>query len=94
MIKYVVQHKITKCFRIAFKITHISDENEYLKEKYNFLASACDVGKFLIVDEGTGIHFVMSGHAFNEGYDIVKRTVMYPAIPFANFSYSFTEVIL
>lgn len=83
MIKYLVQHKITKCFRIAFRITHISDENKYLKEKYNFLASACDVGKFLIVDEGTGIHFVMSGHAFNEGYDIVKRTVIYPAIPFA-----------
>lgn len=83
MIKYLVQHKITKCFRIAFRITHISDENKYLKEKYNFLASACDVGKFLIVDEGTGIHFVLSGYAFYEGYDIVKRTVMYPAIPFA-----------
>lgn len=81
MIKYVVQHKITKCFRIAFKITHISDENEYLKEKYNFLVSACSVGKFLIVDEETGIHFVMSGHAFNEGYDIVKRTVMVPTTP-------------
>lgn len=83
MIKYLVQHKITKCFRIAFRITYISDENKYLKEKYNFLASACDVGKFLIVDEGTGIHFVLSGYAFYEGYDITKRTVMYPAIPFA-----------
>lgn len=83
MIKYLVQHKITKCFRIAFRITHISDENKYLKEKYNFLTSACDVGKFLIVDEGTGIHFVLSGYAFYEGYDIVKRTVMYPAISFA-----------
>ena len=80
MIKYVVQHKITKCFRIAFQITHISDENEYLKERYNFLASACDVGKFLIVDEETGIHFTMSGNAFNEGYTIVKCIIMYPTI--------------
>ena len=83
MIKYVVQYKLNKEFRIAFRITCLSEERKYLKEKYNFCASSYDVGKFLIVDEGTGIHFVMSGHAFNKGYDIVKRTVMYPAIPFA-----------
>lgn len=81
MIKYVVQNKLTEAFRIAFRITYLSEEKKYLKEKYNFCASAYEVGMFVIIDEETGHHFVASEQGFNRCYSVITRIPMYPGIP-------------
>lgn len=82
MIKYVVQHKLTEAFCIAFRITCLSEERKYLKEKYNFCASGYDVGKFVIIDEETGRHFVTPEQGFNRCYSVIERIPIYPWIPF------------